>query len=144
MLGCAHPADGKSINPALVTHSGDKDNPGLPAYRRVDCGATHTPPPFQPTNNKGLGLPNNGTSPDEFPFASSTQGGLTPHGDGAGLLGVPPAEQKSQYASGPRESRLITLLLLGQGGVVRKFWNSVPVIGNNEDAYIMLQDTAGM
>ena len=89
--GCAHPFDGLNRDPATLTRSSN----GPVRQRRRDCGVNHTPRPCTSQADGGLGLPGFGSSADEYPFATTVEGGLTPYGDGAGLLCVPPAEQDS-------------------------------------------------
>jgi hypothetical protein len=91
--GCAHPFDGLNRDPATLTRSSN----GPIGQRRRDCGVNHSPRPCTSQVNGGLGLPGFGSSADEYPFASTVEGGLTPYGDGAGLLCVPPAEQNSMF-----------------------------------------------
>lgn len=93
-IGCAHPYDGTNAEPSQLTRQKRELHAKEISQRRKDCGATHTPPPYKSKDDKGLGLPGYGPSPDEYPFAGSTQGGLTRYGDGAGLLGVSNAEQQ--------------------------------------------------
>jgi len=70
-----------------------RDSNGPVDQRRIDCGATHTPPACPDTGGLGIGDDTN-SSPDEFPFASLAQGGRTPFGDGASILCVTVAEQR--------------------------------------------------
>ncbi|KAK4448893.1 hypothetical protein QBC34DRAFT_100624 [Podospora aff. communis PSN243] len=99
-----------------------RDSTGPVDQRRIDCGATHTPPACPDTGGLGIGDDTN-SSPDEFPFASLSQGGRTPYGDGASILCVTVAEQRSQ------------------GGKVRQLYNGV---AQGEDFELALQDTNGI
>jgi len=93
--GCAHPYDGTNKDPSLLTRQQERLHKADTVQRRIDCGATHSPPPFKSKANGGLAIPSFGQLPDEYPFASTKEGGLTRYDDGAGLLGVPNAEQTS-------------------------------------------------
>ncbi|KAH7310880.1 hypothetical protein B0I35DRAFT_439835 [Stachybotrys elegans] len=108
------------VHPEQTSYSPSRAS-GVPDQRRVDCGATHTPAACPPS---GLGIGDStNTSPDEFPFASLAQGGRTPYGDGASVLCVPDAEQRSQ------------------GGKVRQLYNG---LNDGDDFELALQDTDGI
>lgn len=140
---CAHPYDppnGQNVNTNILTHSTDQN---LRRIRRQDCGADHNPNPCQAKPN-GLGIPGPGPSPDEFPFASSTEGGLTPFGDGASILCVPNSEQQSKKYMHPIQHRFYVLRLThktGQAAKVTNFWRGIP---DGSQAALVLQDTTGM
>lgn len=109
------------VHPEQQFYTRDSD-PAPARQRRIDCGATHTPPACPDTGGLGIGDDVN-SSPDEFPFASLSQGGRTPFGDGASILCVTVNEQNSQ------------------GGKVRQLYNGV---AQGEDFELALQDTTGI
>ncbi|KAI2485830.1 DNase-NucA-NucB domain containing protein [Pyrenophora tritici-repentis] len=81
------------VQPTINTFTRDSGNAATVRQRRVDCGVTHRP---RPCTLPGLGVGGDWT--DEFPFASTLEGGRTPNGDGAALLCTPSAEQRTQAA----------------------------------------------
>ncbi|KAI9158035.1 hypothetical protein HJFPF1_06021 [Paramyrothecium foliicola] len=108
------------VHPEQTFYTPSRAN-GDPEQRRIDCGATHDPETCPPS---GLGIGDTtNTSPDEFPFASLEQGGRTPFGDGASVLCVPLAEQRSQ------------------GGKVRQLYNG---LNDGDEFELALQDTGGI
>jgi hypothetical protein len=61
--------------------------------RRTACGVKHRP---RPCSASFPGFSAAGDWTDEFPFASTMEGGRTPNGDGASLLCTPGAEQRGK------------------------------------------------
>lgn len=130
------------VHPEQTFYTPSRAN-GDPDTRREDCGAKHTPDACPPS---GLGIGDaTNTSPDEFPFASLEQGGRTPYGDGASVLCVPLAEQKSRSSLSvtlwPCRIKLMRFNSVGQGGKVRQLYNG---LNDGDEFELALQDTTGM
>jgi len=80
------------VAPTVNTFTRDSGNADNVRNRRRDCGVAHSP---RPCTFAGFGVGGDWT--DEFPFASTLEGGRTPDGRGASLLCTPSAEQRSEY-----------------------------------------------
>ena len=127
------------IQPQVNTFTRDSGVAATVQQRRVDCGVRHNP---RPCTLPGLGVGGDWT--DEFPFASTMEGGRTPNGDGASLLCTPSAEQRSKYICHFTYPKYANMGVLAQAAYITNHVYGNPALPQGGQFQLVMQNTAGM